>query len=195
MTLFIPVLLGSSRIGRRSLHVARFVVDCLREYDQVETQVLDLAEYDFPIMEQRLDHTDTPPPGLEEFSQTLRSADGLLIVSPEYKGGYPGVLKNAFDYLPPSILRYKPVGICTVSSTEFGGLQCLSQLRLVTLALGGLSLPDALPIPKVQEAFDEKGQLRDSKLKQQVQPFLDELVWYVEAMVNQRKKTQQQKAA
>jgi NAD(P)H-dependent FMN reductase len=71
-------------------------------------------------MEQRLSEMKIAPPGLRSFSDKLEVADGLLIVSPEYKGGVPGVLKNALDYLKPSILRRKPVGICTVSSGGFG---------------------------------------------------------------------------
>lgn len=189
MIFFIPVLLGSSRIGRKSSGVARFIVEKLHEHSRIHTELLDLATYNLPIMERRLQEMEQLPPGLWEFSEQLRRADGLLMVVPEYKNGYPGVLKNALDYLEAGILRHKPIAICTVSSEEFGGLNCLAQLRLVCLALGGVPIPGALPVGKVQEAFAADGTLRDARLAKRFQPFLEELLWYVEAMVVQRMRT------
>jgi NAD(P)H-dependent FMN reductase len=189
MKSFIPVLLGSSRIGRKSLGVAHFIVEKLHEHARIHTELLDLATYNLPIMEQRLQEMEQLPPGLGEFSDKLRRADGLLMVVPEYKNGYPGVLKNALDYLESGILQYKPVAICTVSSGEFGGLNCLAQLRLVCLALGGVPIPGTLPVCRVQETFEVGGTPRDPRLAKRLEPFLEELLWYVEAMVAQRMKT------
>jgi NAD(P)H-dependent FMN reductase len=45
---------------------------------------------------------DDPPPGLVEFGEKIARSDALVIVSPEYNNGYPGVLKNALDYCCPS---------------------------------------------------------------------------------------------
>ena len=189
MKVSIPVILGSSRIGRQSLGVARFIVERLHEHDIIHTPLLDLAAYNFPIMEQRLQEMVHPPSGLEEFSDTLQQADGLVIVTPEYKNGYPGVLKNALDYLEAGIFRYKPIAICTVSSGAFGGLQCLAQLRLVCLALGGLPIPDSLPVCHVQEIFDANGRARDPQLEKRGTALVRELLWYVEALLCQRRKS------
>ncbi|MBW4597993.1 MAG: NAD(P)H-dependent oxidoreductase [Brasilonema angustatum HA4187-MV1] len=192
---YIPVLLGSYRTGRQSVKVAQFILEELRLWDskagrssvlRVQTELIDLHEYGLPILEERLNETSNPPPTVLQFCSKLGQADGVLIVTPEYKGGYPGVLKNALDYLEPQALRYKPIGICTVSSGGFGGLDCLSQLRLICLALGGLPIPDKLPISNVQDFFDEKGDLRNSSFKAKLESFLKELVWYTEAMVNQK---------
>jgi NAD(P)H-dependent FMN reductase len=189
MKFSIPVLLGSSRIGRKSLGVAHFIVERLYKHSRIHTELLDLATYNLPIMEQRLQEMERLPPGLREFSDKLRRADGLLMVVPEYKNGYPGVLKNALDYLEAGIFQYKPIALCTVSSGEFGGLNCLTQLRLLCLALGGVPIPGTLPVSKVQEAFDVDGTVRDARLAKRLEPFLEELLWYVEAMVAQRIKT------
>ncbi|MBP5976157.1 NAD(P)H-dependent oxidoreductase [Brasilonema sp. CT11] len=192
---YIPVLLGSSRIGRQSVKVAQFILEELRLWDskagrssvvRVQTELIDLHEYGLPILEERLNQTSNAPPTVVQFCSKLGQADGVLIVTPEYKGGYPGVLKNALDYLEPQALRYKPIGICTVSSGGFGGLDCLSQLRLICLALGGLPIPDKLPISNVQEFFDEKGDLRNSSFQAKLESFIKELVWYTQAMVNQK---------
>lgn len=47
----------------------------------------------------RLHKRDDPPPGLVRFSEAIASADAVVIVSPEYNGSMPGVLKNALDYI------------------------------------------------------------------------------------------------
>ena len=125
---YIPIIAGSTRRDRQSIKVARFVLARLRQRKEVETELLDLLEYNFPIMEERLHRRDDPPPRLQEFGDKIGRADSLIIVSPEYNNGYPGVLKNALDYLLPEYER-KPVGIVTVSAGGHGGITCLAQLR------------------------------------------------------------------
>ena len=173
-------------MGNRSARVARFVVRKLEAIKHVQTQLIDLADYDIAPMAQRLDHMQHPPAKLSAFSRSLTHARGLVIVAPEYKNGYPGVLKNAFDYLAPDILRHKPVGICTVSSGAYGGVNCLAQLRLGCLALGGLPIPDRFPVAKVEEAIDAQGNPSDPQLEQMLARFLEELIWYTEAMARRQ---------
>jgi NAD(P)H-dependent FMN reductase len=180
--LAIPVLLGTTRAGRKSAHVARLLLGELEGRGEIVTELIDLADLDLPVMRHRLGATDADPPGAVALSTKLARSDGLLIVAPEYKNGYPGSLKNALDYLEAGILRRKPVGIVTVSSGGFGGLNCLAQLRLVCLALGGVPIPVTLPVSRVDEAFDERGAPSDPKLTARAGPFLDELVWYTRAL-------------
>ena len=79
----------------------------------MQTELLDLLEYNFPIMEERLHHRDDPPPGLKEYGEKIGRADSLIIVTPEYNHGMSGVLKNGLDWTSRpygrSALRGKPV--------------------------------------------------------------------------------------
>lgn len=184
--LSIPLLLGSCRIGRESLKVAKFILGKLVANNQITTELIDLGKYNLPMLEERLQDNSNLSFNLLQFCSKLGQSDGILIVTPEYKNGYPGVLKNALDYLEPQALKYKPIGICTVSAGRFGGLDCLAQLRLVCLALGGLPIPDKLPIANVNDLFDEEGKLCDSKFTTRLESFINELVWYTEALVNQK---------
>lgn len=68
--LYVPVLLGTKRIGRRSLDVAR-----LRRRERVATELLDLAEYDFPLLEERLSDMPDPPAVLRSFQEKLVCAN------------------------------------------------------------------------------------------------------------------------
>jgi NAD(P)H-dependent FMN reductase len=168
--------------------VARFLAERMRRTGRIETEILDLLEYDFPIMEERLQFRDDPPSGVREFSAKLARADALVIVSPEYNNGYPGVLKNALDYFLPEYKR-KPVGIATVSVGAFGGVNCLAQLRLIMFNLGAYPIPASFPVPRVQDNFDEEGNPRDPMFEKWAEAFLAELLWLTEAVVAQKERT------
>jgi NAD(P)H-dependent FMN reductase len=183
----LPLLLGSVRAGRRSEHVAKDILSKLESDPRFEPELLDLANYRFSVLEERPSDMAEPPEAVELFSQRLREADALLIVSPEYKGGIPGALKNAIDLLEPEILRRKPVGICTVSSGGFGGLQCLLQLRLTVLALGGVPIPESIAVSRVQERFAEHGGLRNGSKALEIERFLGELYFYARALKQARR--------
>src|SRR5437763_2447945 len=170
--LFIPIIAGSTRRDRQSIKVALFILARLQQRKTAETELLDLLEYDFPIMEERLHHRDDPPPRLKEYAEKIDRADALIIVSPEYNNGYPGVLKNALDYLLPEYER-KPIGIVTVSAGGYGGITCLALLRLVTLGMGAFPIPENLAVSRVHETFADDGTPKDPAYEKRAATFLD----------------------
>lgn len=184
---YIPIIVGSTRRDRQTIKVARFVLKKTQQRAGVETELLDLLEYNFPIMEERFHHRDDPPPRLREFAEKIGRADSLIIVSPEYNNGYPGVLKNALDYLLPEYER-KPFGIVTVSAGGFGGLTCLAQLRLVAIGMGAFPIPESLAISRVRDSFKEDGTPNDMGYDKRAAAFLDELLWFTEAIVDRKAK-------
>jgi len=182
---FIPIIAASTRRDRQSIKVARFVLARLRQRPGVETELLDLLEYDFPIMEERLHHRDDPPPRLQEFADRIARADSFIIVTPEYNNGYPGALKNALDYLLPEYER-KPVGIVTVSAGPFGGITCLALLRLVVIGMGAFPVPESLPVSRVRDSFREDGTPNDPAYEKRCTTFLDEVIWFTEAVADRK---------
>jgi NAD(P)H-dependent FMN reductase len=185
---YIPVILGSSRRGRQSPRAARFIETHLRRLAQVDTEIIDLAEYNLPMLEERIRVRDDAPPRALEFAARLANADALVVVSPEYNGGCPAVLKNAIDYVLPELKR-KPIAIVTVSGGAFGGIEALQQLRLVLLKMGALPLPASFPVTRVQDSFDEEGRPADPSWDQRAAAFLGELLWLTEAVAAQRERT------
>src|SRR5579862_3517724 len=167
---YIPIIAGSTRRDRQSIKVARFVLARLRSREGISTELLDLLEYNFPIMEERLHRRDDPPPRLQEFGDKIGRADAVIIVSPEYNNGYPGVLKNALDYLLPEYER-KPIGIATVSAGGHGGITCLAQLRLVTIGAGAFPIPENLSVSHVHTSFNDDGTPNDPHYEEQCTAF------------------------
>lgn len=185
---YIPVILGSIRRNRESAKVAKFALDWLRKLEGVTTELLDLKELNLPMMEERLRFRDDGPPSVVLFSSKIREADSILIVTPEYNGGYPGVLKNALEYLKDEY-RHKPFGIITVSAVETAGILCLVSLRQIVLQMGGLPIPAALMVAHVKKSFDGEGKSLDPAFAKKARFFFDELLWFAEALAAQRKKT------
>ena len=77
--LSIPILLGSCRIGRESLKVAKFILAELVEQDRIETELIDLAEYKLPMLAERLEDSSNPPENVLKFCSKLGQADGCLL--------------------------------------------------------------------------------------------------------------------
>lgn len=183
----IPVLLGTVRSGRQSIKPARYVVSQLAAMPDVQTELIDLQEYEFPFLEKQFRFQEQPTEAMVRFQQKIESADALIIVSPEYNGGYPGVLKNALDYFLPEYKR-KPIGLVTVSGGALGGINAMQQLRQLCFGLGTFAVPVALTVPKVGETFDADGTLLDAGFEQRTTRFLDEVLWYTQAIVAQRQR-------
>jgi len=95
------------------------------------------------------------------------------------------VLKNALDYLLPEYER-KPVGIVTVSAGSFGGINCLAQLRLVTIGMGAFPIPENLSVSRVHDSFQDDGTPNDAAYEERATAFLDEVLWFTEAIANQK---------
>jgi len=87
------------------------------------------------------------PPGVSVLKEAIRGADALLIATPEYNGGIPGVLKNALDWAsrvgsePESALSGKPTAIFGASPGRLGTARAQPQLRLALESSGVFVMP------------------------------------------------------
>src|SRR5207248_1405256 len=109
--LFIPVILGTARKGRRSENAARFVFEETKKRAGVETEFVDICK--IPM---RLDDAGEQMKD-PAFSDLARRADGLILVVPEYNHGYPGLLKHALDMNLEEYI-HKAVGLCGVTAAR-----------------------------------------------------------------------------
>src|SRR6187402_788192 len=95
----IVIISSSVRDGRRSHRVALFFKKFLEENNYASAEILDLGEYQFPIFHERLKYQKNPDAKTVEFAGKVGNSDGVIIVTPEYNGGYPASIKNALDLL------------------------------------------------------------------------------------------------
>ena len=102
-------------------------------------------------------------PAVDEFIQPLLDADGLVIVCPEYNGGYPGILKLLIDYLPfPESLNKKPICFVGEATGAFGGLRAVEQLQQVVGYRNAHVFPERVFISRVHLNFDQENGIKDA---------------------------------
>ncbi len=152
----------------------------------LQTDILDLAEYSLPILEDERYHMHpNPSKELVEIHNRLNDADALVFLSPEYMGSYTGALKNAIDYFFGEFVK-KPIGVVTISAGKFGGINASTQLQQLVLSLGAYPVPTKLLVPMVQNAFTEAGVLIDEPLSKSIDKFVSEFVWLADAIVSKK---------
>lgn len=177
----IVILSSSVRNGRNSHRIALFFKNYLAENGIANGEILDLAEANFPIFDERLRFMENPSTDILAFADTINKADGIIIVTPEYNGGYPASLKNVIDLLYAEWKR-KPVAIATVSAGSFGGTQVITSLQFSLWKIGALTVPATFPVPTVEKAFTEDGVPTDvESSNKRAKVFVDELMYWVEA--------------
>jgi len=177
----ISIISSSVRSGRKSHRVALYFRNYLIGNNIAEAEILDLAEYNFPLFEERIDRQETPSDLAKSFAGKIESSDGIIIITPEYNGGYPASLKNVIDLLRVELF-HKPVAISTVSDGSFGGSQVLSSLQFILWKMKALVVSAMFPVPEVDKLFNEDGTPADpAKLEKRTSNFIGELLWFIEA--------------
>ncbi|MDB5283705.1 MAG: hypothetical protein JWO06_2780 [Bacteroidota bacterium] len=188
----IAIISGSVRKGRRSHHVAvelqkRFMIN-----GYLQTDIIDLAEYGLPILEEERYHMHPSPTAeMVEIHNKLNDADAIIFLSPEYHGSYTGALKNAVDYYWSEFAK-KPIGVVAISAGKFGGINTSTHLQQLVLSLGAYPMPTKLLVPMVQNAFNDKGEIIDEPLSKTFDRFVTEFAWFADAIVSKKQRKEKQ---
>ncbi|HEX7695072.1 MAG TPA: NAD(P)H-dependent oxidoreductase [Sphingomonas sp.] len=176
----ISVIVGSVREGRISLPIARWVMDRIAAREEFDAELLDLAQWDLPMFAEPF------PPATGRYSERQRAwaeqiatADGYILVAPEYNHGMSAVLKNALDTVYAEWSR-KPVAF--VAHGGMGGARSVEQLRQVTAAMEMAPLSAAVHLQgaaKLREGDRfNAGEIEDRRLS----ALFDELLWWGRAL-------------
>lgn len=182
------IVIGSTRQSRVTPRVAVWVEKTAKDTaSDTEWSLIDLAEYDLPIMTEPLPPMAGERPelsdGTKRYLQDMNDVDGFVFITPEYNHGIPAALKNAIDLLDYQLMR-KPVAI--VSHGSVGGARANEQLRLVVNSnLGGLPIPQSVTFyGRVPELIAEDGVLAEGNEGTQsaLNDTVESLVWYARAL-------------
>ena len=177
----IAIISSSIREKRNSHRVALYFKKFITENKLATVEILDLKEYQFPLFTDTLRLQPNALPQATEFAEKIKAASGVLIIAPEYNGGYPASLKNAIDLLYDE-WHHKPIGICSVSTSPFGGMQMITSLQFVLWKIKAWIVPAMFPVALVNKTFDEKGNASNAEeIDKLAKVFINELQWYMEA--------------
>lgn len=177
----ICIISSSIRRERFSHRAALYLADILSNQYNAEVQILDLLQYNFPLFEERLKYLKAPPPEALDFADKVRNADGLILVVPEYNGGYPASIKNIIDLLTDE-WRKKPVAFAVVSNGQFGGSQVIFALQFSLWKIMALTVSPAFRISDIETSIDENGvPANKAMMDKKASSTIRELLWHIEA--------------
>lgn len=146
-------------------------------------EVFDLES--IPFYNQDVEERGDPEP-VARFKEEISGADAVLISTPEYQHGVPGVLKNALDWAsrPPgaSPMRGKPTAMMGASPSPVGTARAHIQLRQILTYLGAemVTRPEVL-VASAQEKFDQEGRFVDETGRKLMRQMLGSLAGLVKA--------------
>ena len=162
----VGVIIGSVRTGRMGKPIADWVMTMGSMYEgELAFNLLDLKEIGLPFMDEPVPpmmSDDYTHEHTRRWSATIKACDALIIVAPEYNGGYAPVLKNAIDFLYKEWAD-QPAGIVAYSGG--GPKNSISQLREILDKVGMNVLDDTVTIGKVWEAIDEDGNVKPEHMR------------------------------
>jgi NAD(P)H-dependent FMN reductase len=158
----IGVVIGSTRDGRQTDKLAKWVALNLQDHTDVE--LIDLRNYPLSFFDEAISprfNPDRKPSGvLKKWLDKIAEFDGLVLVTPEYNRSASGVLKNALDVIGHEI-NDRPIALVAHGST--GGAQAVANLRMAVPGVGAITIPNALFFSdRLAESIDDDGNLDEA---------------------------------
>lgn len=154
------IVSGTDRPNSNALRVSKYLQKKYRQ-KEIEAEIIDLQ--DFPIQQVKGGRYGKDLPEVDAFVSQAVQADGLVVVCPEYNGGYPGILKLFIDYFPfPKSLHKKPVALVGEANGAFGALRAVEQLQQVIGYRNAHLFPERVFIPRINKNFDDEEGIKDA---------------------------------
>ena len=187
------VIVGTMRENRQTLKQAKWVVSAAKQNEDIEVELVDLANYPMPFFDEaispRYNPNRTIDPRAKKWLDKMASLDAYVFVTPEYNHSIPAVLKNAFDYMTWEMLR-KPAAI--VSHGTMGGARAAMHLKEIISEARAVPIPNFVAMHGMSEQIDDSGTLKEELRANPYGPqaaletMLDELNWYSDALAKAR---------
>jgi chromate reductase, NAD(P)H dehydrogenase (quinone) len=189
----IAIISGSLRSGSITKRVALHLYNSLSSQTNHDVVLIDMQEHALPPVQDVWSTVEHVPASVKALGKRIFLADALILVSPEYNGGYSPALKNFLDHFPKQ--DRKVFGIVTASPGKLGGIRAALQLQQLVLGLSGIGSPHLLMVPEVDKRFAEDGLLIDHSFAKAVEVFTKEFIWLAGAVHAARTHEQQRLVA
>jgi NAD(P)H-dependent FMN reductase len=178
----IGLIVGTNRPGSNTRKIAAHLEEFYAEL-KVSSSVLDLAQLPPEIFSPG--SYAEKPKSFQPFADAILQSAGLHVVTPEYNGGIPGILKYFIDMLKfPESFERRPVCFTGVAAGTWGALRPVEQLQQIFGYRNAYLFPERVFLPQINNLLDASGRLKDaellSRLKAQANGFTD----FVERLKN-----------
>ena len=176
----ITLVVGTNRPGSNTRKVARHLLEIYAGL-KVPLQVLDLAQLP-PEIFSPTSYAEKPKSFAPFADAILRSA-GLHLVTPEYNGSVPGILKYFIDMLKfPESFDKRPVCFTGLGAGIWGALRPVEQLQAIFGYRNAYVFPERVFLPRINELLDDAGRLKDPELLQRLKSQAEGFVDFVERL-------------
>ena len=174
------LLVGTNRPGSNSRKVASVVEESYRRLG-VPLAVVDLARLPLEIFLPTA--YGEKPASFAPFTEGILNATGLHVVTPEYNGSVPGVLKYFIDMLKfPESFEGRPVCFTGLAAGMWGALRPVEQLQAIFGYRNAHIFPERVFIPRVNDHLDAAGRLKDAELQARLDAQVEGFVSFVERL-------------
>lgn len=154
------IIIGTNRLGSNTSKIAQIVKSYYEEIGE-KVGLIDLAQIKFTEMAHP--YSKDLPNSMTSEIEKINSADGLIMVVPEYNGSFPGVLKYFIDqWTYPISFEARPVCFIGLGG-RWGGLRPIEQLQQVFNYRNAYAFPERVFITGV-DAQLRTGTLTDAML-------------------------------
>jgi len=171
----ISLIVGTNRPGSNTRRVA-WHIESIYAGLEVPLRVIDLAQLP-PEIFSSASYAEKPA-SFRPFADAIIQSAGLVVVTPEYNGGMPGVLKYFIDMLKfPESFCKRPVCFVGLALGQWGGLRPVEQLQAIYSSRNAFIYPERVFVTRVAETLDESGRLTHpetaARLKSQAIGFVE----------------------
>ncbi len=177
----ILAMAGSARKESCNKKLINFAASDIPDAD---VTLIDIRDYPIPLYDGDLENEEGLPENVKKLKKLFIEHDGFLFSSPEYNSSVSGVFKNIIDWIsrpedsdPYYLVAFKDkvAALMSASPGNLGGLRGLFHLRSILSNVGTIVLPTLVTVSNAEEAFDEKGQLKNEKKASQVKKLAEGL--------------------
>jgi NAD(P)H-dependent FMN reductase len=173
----ITLIIGTNRPGSNAAKVAKQVVEIYKEL-KTPVHVLDLAKLPQEIF-LPTSYAEKPA-SFAPFADAVLKSTGLIIVTPEYNGGMPGVLKYFIDMLKfPESFENRPVCFVGVAAGIWGALRPIEQLQQIFGYRNAHIYPGRVFMPGINGLLDGEGRLNDAELVERLKAQAEGFIKFV----------------
>ncbi|MFQ5587861.1 MAG: NADPH-dependent FMN reductase [Nitrospiria bacterium] len=175
----IAAIKGSMRAGSYTAMALDLVVDEIEKHGDVTVERIDPGTMRLPFPGQEMASSD-----VEKLQETVLSATGVILSTPEYHGGISSIIKLVIENLGfPSALSGKPVALLGVAGGQIGAIKSLESLRSICAHVGAIVLPGAVSVAGVEALFNDDGECLDPQTERRIRGLGRHLVEYIEKSV------------
>jgi len=128
-------------------------------------RMLDLNDYALPFT-QEIWSGGEPTAGILQLREDVKSAQGLILGTPEYHASFSGVLKYALDLMGFEEFEGKMIGLIGIAGGRMGAANSLAGLRAVGRSLHAWVVPEQVSVSEAWNKFDQSGNLKDNELEE-----------------------------